>query len=74
MPRALELLAAVTACLVLSAGKQCLTGFGPGWGVTQKVRQLLKSFTHQKQLVVDRVEPIADSEGETKGYMVFAKP
>ena len=39
-----------------------------------KVRELLKTFTHQKQLIVDRVEPIADSEGETKGYMVFAKP
>ena len=26
------------------------------------------------EIVVDRVEPIADSEGETKGYMVFAKP
>jgi hypothetical protein len=41
---------------------------------TQKVQQLLKRFTHQKQPVVDRIEPIADSEGETKGYMVFAKP
>jgi len=40
----------------------------------QKVRRLLQSFTHQKKLAVDRVEPIADSEGETKGYMVFAKP
>jgi len=41
---------------------------------TQKVRQLLKRFTHQKELAVDRIEPIADSEGETRGYMVFAKP
>jgi hypothetical protein len=41
---------------------------------TQKVRQLLKRFTHQKEPVVDRIEPIADSEGETRGYMVFAKP
>ncbi len=40
----------------------------------QKLSQLLKQFTHQKQLVVTQVEPIADSEGETKGYMVFAKP
>jgi len=41
---------------------------------TQEVLQLLRTFTHRKQLVVDRVEPIADSDGETKGYMVFAKP
>jgi hypothetical protein len=41
---------------------------------TEKVRQLLRNFTHQKKLVVDRLEPITDSDGETKGYMVFAKP
>ena len=40
----------------------------------QKLSELLKKFTHQKQVTVTRVEPIADSDGETKGYMVFAKP
>jgi len=40
----------------------------------QKLAGLLKNFTHQKQVTVTRVEPIADSDGETKGYMVFAKP
>lgn len=41
---------------------------------TQKLLELLQRFTHQKQVTVTRVEPIADSDGETKGYMVFAKP
>jgi hypothetical protein len=41
---------------------------------SQKLAGLLQKFTHQKQLTVTRVEPIADSDGETKGYMVFAKP
>ena len=41
---------------------------------TQKLSALLKSFTRLKQITVTRVEPIADSDGETKGYMVFAKP
>ncbi len=41
---------------------------------SQKLLELLKRFTHQKQMTVTRVEPIADSDGETKGYMVFAKP
>ncbi len=40
----------------------------------QKLAGLLKNFTHQKQVIVTRLEPIADSDGETKGYMVFAKP
>ena len=40
----------------------------------QRLTQLLKRFTHRNQLTVTRVEPIADSDGETKGYMVFAKP
>jgi hypothetical protein len=40
----------------------------------QKLPDLLKKLTHQKQLTVTRIEPIADSDGETKGYMVFAKP
>src|ERR1051326_567455 len=38
-----------------------------------KLTQLLKGFTHQKHLVIARVEPIEDSDGATKGYMVFAK-
>ena len=41
---------------------------------SEKLSKLLKRFTHQKQLTVTRVEPIADSDGETRGYMVFAKP
>jgi hypothetical protein len=40
----------------------------------QKVADLLRKFTHRQQVTVTRVEPIADSDGETKGYMVFAKP
>lgn len=40
----------------------------------QKLSDLLRHFTHRKQVIVTRVEPIADSDGETKGYMVFAKP
>jgi acyl-coenzyme A synthetase/AMP-(fatty) acid ligase len=39
-----------------------------------KLTTTLKAFTHEQQLVVERVEPISDSDGETKGYMVFAKP
>jgi len=38
----------------------------------QKLSGLLRNFTHRKQLTVTRVEPIADSDGETRGYMVFA--
>ena len=40
----------------------------------QKLAELLGKFTHRKQVTITRVEPIADSDGETKGYMVFAKP
>ncbi|HXM39613.1 MAG TPA: hypothetical protein VN924_00075 [Bryobacteraceae bacterium] len=40
----------------------------------QKLAELLKNVTHKKAVTVTRVEPIADSDGETKGYMVFAKP
>ena len=40
----------------------------------QKLAELLRKVTHRKQVTVTRVEPIADSDGETKGYMVFAKP
>jgi hypothetical protein len=40
----------------------------------QKLQALLSHLTHQKQVTVTRVEPIPDSDGETKGYMVFAKP
>ena len=39
-----------------------------------KSAEFLRKFTKRKDLLVERVEPIADSEGETKGYMVFAKP
>jgi len=40
----------------------------------QKLPELLMKQTHQKHLTVTRVEPVADSDGATKGYMVFAKP
>jgi hypothetical protein len=40
----------------------------------EKLTQLLKEFTHRRQLVVTQVEPVPDSDGETKGYMVFSKP
>jgi hypothetical protein len=40
----------------------------------QKLPELLRTLTHQKQVTVTHFEPIADSDGETKGYMVFAKP
>jgi len=40
----------------------------------QKLPELMQKITHQKQLTVTRVEPVMDSDGETKGYMVFAKP
>jgi len=40
----------------------------------QKLSVLLQNYTHQKKMTVARIEPIADSDGETKGYMVFAKP
>ena len=38
-----------------------------------KLAVILKSRTG-KAHVVNRVEPILDSEGEVKGYMAFAKP
>lgn len=41
---------------------------------SDKLVQILQKFTHQKRVTVTRVQPIADSDGETKGYMVFAKP
>jgi hypothetical protein len=40
----------------------------------RKVAAVLQKFTKEKQVVVNHIEPIDDSEGETKGYMVFAKP
>jgi hypothetical protein len=40
----------------------------------QKLSALIANVTHRKQVTVTRVEPIADSDGETTGYMVFAKP
>jgi len=40
----------------------------------QRLPEILRKLTHQKQLTVSRVQPVADSDGETRGYMVFAKP
>jgi hypothetical protein len=52
---------------------ELLAGFAPEQQA-HSASELLKKFTKRKDLQVTRVEPIADSEGETKGYMVFAKP
>src|SRR5512133_263121 len=35
----------------------------------QRAQTILKSQNHTKNPTVTRVEPIVDSEGETKGYM-----
>ncbi len=40
----------------------------------QKLPELLMKQTRQKRVTVTRVEPITDSDGAVKGYMVFAKP
>ena len=39
-----------------------------------KLSQLLQKRTHQNHVTVTRVEPIANSDGEIRGYMIFAKP
>jgi hypothetical protein len=41
---------------------------------TQKLAGLIRNVTHRKEVAVTRVEAVPDSDGETKGYMVFAKP
>lgn len=41
---------------------------------SQKVSELLRKFTRRKNVAVTRLEPIADSDGDIKGYMVFVKP
>jgi hypothetical protein len=40
----------------------------------QKVSELLRKFTRRQNVTIIRLEPVQNSEGETKGYMVFAKP
>jgi hypothetical protein len=40
---------------------------------SRKVSELLTKFARRNTVEVTRVEPIADSDGEIKGYMVFAK-
>jgi hypothetical protein len=39
-----------------------------------KLTQLLKVRTSNRNLLVTRVEPVLDSEGELQGYMAFARP
>jgi hypothetical protein len=58
---------------VFWVGPEILEGLSAAQQNT-KLTDLLKKFTHEKQLAINRIEPIADSEGETKGYMVFARP
>jgi len=40
----------------------------------QKSAELIRKFTHQRQVAVTGVEPVQDSDGATTGYMIFAKP
>ena len=40
----------------------------------QKATELLRKFTKRRDVTVLRLEPVQNAEGETKGYMVFAKP
>jgi hypothetical protein len=47
-------------------------------GVSDQVRaakltQILQARTSNRRLVVIRVEPVLDSEGELEGYMAFAR-
>jgi hypothetical protein len=39
-----------------------------------RLTQLLQTRRHSRSLLVTRVEPILNSEGELQGYMAFAKP
>jgi hypothetical protein len=39
-----------------------------------KVTEILKASTGNPKLAVSQVEAVANSEKETQGYMVFAKP
>ena len=40
----------------------------------QKASELLRKLLRRGDVRVLRLEPVQNSEGETKGYMVFAKP
>jgi hypothetical protein len=51
---------------------ELLTGVPEGQRST-KLAEILKGRTG-KTLAITRVEPILDSEGETKGYWAFTKP
>jgi hypothetical protein len=39
-----------------------------------QLTQILQARTSNRHLVVTRVEPVLDSEGELQGYMAFARP
>ncbi len=52
---------------------ELLSGLSPD-RQAQKLPELLKKLAHQKKMTVTRVQPVPDSDGAVKGYMVFAKP
>ena len=39
-----------------------------------RLTELLRAQESNKKLVVTRVEPMVDSEGELRGYMAFTRP
>jgi len=39
-----------------------------------RLTQTLQTRTGNRRLLVTRVEPVLDSEGELQGYMAFARP
>ena len=42
-------------------------------GRAAKLTEILQARTSNRRLVVVRVEPVLDSEGELEGYMAFAR-
>jgi len=42
-------------------------------GRAAKLTEILQARTSNRRLVVIRVEPVLDSEGELEGYMAFAR-
>lgn len=49
-----------------------LTGI-PEPGRAAKLTEILQTRTSNRRLVVIRVEPVLDAEGELEGYMAFAR-
>ena len=52
---------------------ETLDGFAENQRVS-RLTEILRSQTSNRKLVVARVEPIVDSEGELHGYMAFTRP